>query len=193
MAQIPHAEAYPKVFRLQGGARAEISPLDEKDGEALLAFFRRVPEEDLYYLKDDVTNPEVIREWTTKIDVERAIPLKTVVEGEIVADGTLHRSRAFARRHIGDLRILVDPKYRQKGLGRRLIQELLDIAVELDLYKVIIDLVPTREGSAMELVEGMGFVHVATLSGGIRDYYGDYKDLMTFEVSLSDRETWWKS
>ena len=192
MTPIPHAEAYPKTFILPGGTRVELSPLEERDFEALLDFFRRVPEEDLYYLKDDVTDPRVIREWTTNINTERAIPIKAVVGGEIIADATLHRSRAFSRRHIGDLRILVDPRYRHGGLGGRLIKELLDIAAELGLYKVIIDLVPLREESAIELVEGMGFTHVATLRGEIRDYYGNYRDQLTFAISLSDRTTWWR-
>ena len=193
MTSIPKPETYPKTFKLAGGIEAELSPLNENDYEALLNFFRRVPEEDLYYLKDDVTDPDVVREWTSKIDIERAIPIKAVVGGKIVADATLHRSRAFTRRHVGDIRILVDPEHRRGGLGRRLVRELLDIAADIGLYKVIIDLVPQREESAIHLVELMGFTHAATLKGGIRDYYGEYRDQVTFEISLSDRETWWKT
>lgn len=193
MTTIPKAEEYPKLFKLTDGAEVEMSPLDENDYQGLLDFFRRIPEEDLYYLKDDTTDPEVVKEWTSKIDLERAIPVKAVVGGKIVADATLHRSRAFARRHIGDIRILVDPEHRHGGLGRRLIQELLDIAQDIGLYKVIIDLVPVREESAIELVERMGFTHSSTLHGGIRDYYGHYRDQVTYEASLTDRETWWKS
>ena len=70
--------------------------------------------------------------------------------------------------------------------------ELLDIAAELDLYRVSIELVSEREDAALEVVEGMGFKRVATLPGRIRDYFGSYKELVVLEVALSDRSTWWK-
>ena len=56
-----------------------------------------------------------------------------------------HRRGAPARRHIGKLRIVVDSDDREKGLGRRLIRELVDIAVDLGLHKVSFELVAHRE------------------------------------------------
>jgi GNAT superfamily N-acetyltransferase len=192
MASIPKLEGYPKSFTLNDGAEIELRPLNSNDHLGLLNLFQRVPEEDLYYLKDTVTDPEVIRDWTHNINLEKVISIVGLAGDTVVTDATLHRSRVFARKHIGEVRIEVDPEYRGEGLARRLIRELLDIAAELDLYRVSIELVPEREDAALEVVEGMGFKQVATLPGRIRDYFGSYKELAILEVSLSDRSTWWK-
>lgn len=192
MASIPKLEGYPKKFALNDGTEIELRPLESKDHMALLNLFQRVPEEDLYYLKDTVTDSEVIRDWTHNINLEKVISIMALVGDTIIADATLHRSRVFARKHVGEVRIVVDPEYRRKGGGRRLVRELLDIAAELDLYRVIIELVSEREDAAIDVVESLGFSKTATLKGRIRDYYGSYKDVVVLEIPLSDRSTWWK-
>ena len=189
---IPAFEGFPKQITLDDGTAVELRPLEQGDHEALHGFFSRIPEEDLYYLKDDVTDLDVIRNWTHNIDHERVIALEAVVDGEIVSDATIHRTRAFSRRHIGELRVVVDPRFRQRGLGSHVIRELLDIAKELNLYKVYIDLVTRREEAAIRFAERMGFERVATLPSRIMDYYGGYQDVVVMEVSLSDRNTWWR-
>ena len=189
---VPTFEGFPKHITLDDGTDVELRPLAESDHEALHGFFSRIPEEDLYYLKDDVTDLDVIRNWTHNIDHERVIALEAVVDGEIVSDATIHRTRAFSRRHIGELRVVVDPRFRQRGLGSHVIRELLDIAKELNLYKVYIDLVTRREEAAIRFAERMGFERVATLPSRIMDYYGGYQDVVVMEVSLSDRKTWWR-
>ena len=192
MPSTPSLEGFPKTFTLNDGTEVEIRPLAAEDSEALLSLFQRVPEEDLYYLKDTVTDPTVIEDWTREINLDRVIPIEALHDGRVIADATLHRSRVFARRHIGELRMVVDPEFRGRGLGRRLMRELLDIASELDLYRVVMELVPEREDAAIEVAERMGFERVATLPARIRDYFGSYKDLVVLEISLSDRSTWWE-
>ena len=192
MPSIPKLEGYPKSLTLNDGVEVQLRPLISSDSTALLSLFQQVPEEDLYYLKDTVTDPEVIRGWTNDINLERVIPIEALHGDRVIADATLHRSRVFARNHIGEVRVVVDPEYRGKGLGRRLMRELLDIAAELDLYRVVMELVPEREAAAIEVAESMGFQRVTTLPGRIRDYSGGYNDLAVLEISLSDRSTWWK-
>jgi L-amino acid N-acyltransferase YncA len=110
---------------------------------------------------------------------------------EIIADATLHRSRTPARRHIGELRVVVDPEYRELGLGRRLIRELLDISSELGLHQATFELVAQRETPAILAAESVGFQVAATLKGRIKDMWGIYQDLVLLELPLQDQQRWW--
>lgn len=192
MSPLPNADAYPKTIMLRDGTRVELRPLEEEDKLRLLRFFERVPEADRHFLKENVTAPDVVHSWVTRIDFERVIPIVAVVDDQIVGDATLHRSRAQARRHMGEIRVVVEPEYREKGLGRRLIRELLDIAVELGLYKASFELVAQREKAAIMAAESVGFQEVARLEGWVRDIWGNYQDLVVMELALKDHKEWWR-
>ena len=101
---------YPTVLLTNGGVRVTVRPMVPEDRDELLKFFRRVPARDRFYLKEDVTDPQVINRWAETVDYDQALPLLAMVENQIVADATLHRSRSGARRHLGEIRIVVDPE-----------------------------------------------------------------------------------
>jgi L-amino acid N-acyltransferase YncA len=183
---IPDIGAYPKTMLLRDETRVVMRPLTQEDAPRLLSFFQKIPEEERYYLKEDVVSAEVIQKWCNNIDFDRVIPIVALVDDEIIADATLHRSRALARRHFGELRVVVDPAYREIGLGRRLIGELLDIAVELGLWAVEFELVAHHENLAIAAAKSMGFQVSALLKERIRDLAGDPRDLVIMELPLWD-------
>ncbi len=189
---IPFLQGYPKKLALRDSTQVSIRPLDASDKTRLLKFFERVAEDERHYLKENVTAPEVINTWTTHVDLQRVIPIVAVAGDEIVADGTLHRSRAPARRHCGEIRLVVDPRFREKGLGSRMIRELVDLAVELGLHKVFFELADRREQAAILAAKGMGFSEAAVLSEAISDYWGNLQDLVILELPLKDRDFWWR-
>ena len=191
MTPMAHGETYPKTTLLHDGSSAVLRPLTKGDKLPLLKFFESVPEEERFYLKENVTAPEVVLNWTAHIDLERVIPIVAVVGDEIVADATLHRSRSPARGHIGELRLVVAPDYRDKGLGRRMLREILDVAAGLGLEKVTFELVAQREEAAVMAAGSMGFHEVTTLKEGARDFWGNYQDIVLMEVPLKDRYLWW--
>jgi len=97
-----------------------------------------------------------------------------------------------ARHHIGELRVVVDPEFRELGLGRRLIRELLDIAAALGLHKATFELVAQRETPAILAAESVGFQVAATLKDRIKDMWGNYQDLVLMELPLQEHERWWR-
>ncbi len=183
---------YPKMVLLRDSTRVTLRLLNSGDKIRLLEFFQRIPEEERHYLKDNVVGPEVIHQWTSDISWERVIPVVALAGDDIVADGTLHRSRAAARRHIGEIRVVVHPTYRDKGLGSRMIRELVDVAVDLGLHKVLFELVDRREKAAITASKMMGFSEVSVLQEGVRDFWGNYQDLVVLEMPLKDRQLWWR-
>ena len=91
---LPNVDNYPKIIMLQDDSLITLRPLEEGDKVALLDFFKRIPEEDRHYLKEAVTSPQVILDWTANVDYNRVIPIVAVAGSEIVADATLHLSRS---------------------------------------------------------------------------------------------------
>ena len=86
---------------------------------------------------------------------------------------------------------MVDPDYREVGLGRRLIRELLDTAAELGLHRVTFELVAEREKLAINAARSVGFKQIAVLPERIRDFRGNNQDLVLMDLSLGDRHQWW--
>jgi L-amino acid N-acyltransferase YncA len=177
---------YPTVELLKDGEKITIRPMLSTDKEALLEFFRRIPEEDRFYLKEDVTAPAVIARWTESLDYSRALPLLAFHEKKIIADATLHHRRAGARKHIGEVRIVVDPEYRNRGVGRLLLRKLIEIAKDKDLEKLIFEIVSDTEEAARKTARILGFVPVAILPGHVRDRNGLPHDLLIMELWVSD-------
>ena len=118
--------------------------------------------------------------------MDQTIPLVAVSGDKIIADSTLHRSRRAARRHVGELRIVVDPEYRGRGLGARLIHELIQLGVDLELERLVFELVDRREQPAIQAAVAAGFEEVAVLEGRVRDIYGIMQDLLVLELSLDE-------
>ena len=184
--------AYPKTLELDGES-ITVMPLRAEHESALLDFFLRVSEEDRFYLKEDVTSPRVISRWISELDYDRALPLLAVNEaGQVVADGTLMRSRAGARKHIGEVRIVVDPRYRQHGIGSAVIRELAEIAHETGLEKLVAEVVDAPRSRAIATMQALGFVQIATLPNHAKDVAGRPCDIVISELSLGRWSEWWQ-
>ncbi len=191
VATIPGIEAYPKTIMLRDETLVTVRLLREEDKVSLIEFFNRVPEEDRYYLKENVTSPEVVHSWTSSIDFRRVIPIVALAGDQIVADATLHRSRSPARSHAAEIRVVVDPAFREVGLGGRLIREMLDIAQDIGLHSATMELVADRELPAIMAAESVGFERMATLTDRVKDFWGNYRDLIILDIRLEDHQRWW--
>src|SRR3970040_1934176 len=83
--------AFPKEAVLRGGSRVLLRSLEDGDEQALLDFFLRIPEEERFFLKEDVTAPEVVDRWVRERDFRRALALVAMDGPRIVADAVLIR------------------------------------------------------------------------------------------------------
>lgn len=185
--------AYPTEKALLDGTGVTLRPMAPEDETGLLEFFLGVPEEERYYLKEDVTAPAVIKSWAEYLDYDRVLPLLALHDGRIVADATLHRRRAGARRHTAEIRLVVAPDFQGKGLGTELIRELLDIAADAGLDRVVMEVAEEGQKEALAVAQREGFVRVATLRGHIRDTRGRPQNLGLLEMPLGKWYEWWRS
>jgi len=179
---------YPKTWNLSGGVQVTVRPMTADDRDGLVAFFQRIPDSDLSFLKEDVKSPRVIDGWIENLNYDRVLPLVIEADGRIIADATLHRRREGWRRHLGGLRIVVDPEFREIGLASRLIDELVDVATDEGLDRAYVEL-PTDAAAALEVFEERGFTKVAVFEQNIIDLDGKYHDLAVLHLDLVDLTT----
>lgn len=177
---------YPTVHLTIDGTQIEIRPMVPEDKDALVEFFRSIPAEDRFYLKEDVTDANVIAHWAENLDYGRALPLLAVIDGKIVADATLHHSRAGARKHVGEVRVVVAPDYRGKGIGRGLIHKLAEIAKDKGINKLMFELVTEKEEGARRTAVIQGYAPVAVLKDHVMDIEGNTHDVMLMELKVKD-------
>jgi L-amino acid N-acyltransferase YncA len=186
MTTIYPIPGFPTVSLTADGAQMTIRPMVPEDQEALLDFFCRIPAVDRFYLKDEVADPKTMERWAQTLDYSRVLPLLALLDDKIVGDGTLHHHRAGARQHVGEVRAVVDPAYRNRGVGRGLLHKLIDLAGDQGLKKLMFEVVADTEQAARHTAQVLGFVPVAVLSAHVRDLAGTAHDLLILERRLLD-------
>jgi L-amino acid N-acyltransferase YncA len=179
---------YPAMYLTEDRAQMTIRPMVPEDQDDLLDFFRRISPEDRFDLKEDVTNPKIMERWAQTLDYTRVLPLLALLDGKIVGDGTLHYRRAGARQHVGEVRVVVDPAYRNRGVGKGLLHKLIEIAGDKGLTKLMFEVVADTEEAARHTAQTLGFVPVATLPGHVLDPRGTPHDLIILERRLLGSE-----
>jgi GNAT superfamily N-acetyltransferase len=127
---------------------------------------------------------EVHRDQLYELDYDQVLPLIAIHNGRIVGDATLHFSHVGWTKHQGEIRLTTDPRYREKGLGTILLEDLIDIATDLGLEQLSAEIPPVLD-KAFYLFEKLGFEEVANLKGFVRDLEGNESDLVLMTKSLS--------
>lgn len=181
---------YPKQLRVTPGPAISVRPMVREDAAALLTFFRRVPDDERYFLKDDVVSESVVEGWAEHLDYDRALPLLGLDGERICADGVLIRHRGDARSHYAEVRIVVDPEYRQRGLGTALLRELIDIAWDAELESVQGEFVRDIQEDALQAVKALGGIEVGVISDAVRDHSNVSHDLVVLRLPLGRSWQW---
>jgi L-amino acid N-acyltransferase YncA len=160
-----------------GGTEVEIDRMTSQDREALAAFVARLPPEDLLFLPRDISHPKVMDAWMRSLDKGSMASLIARSGGEVVGSTAIAVDRHSWSRHVGELRVLVSPTGRGKGLGRALIQECFVQAIELGLKKLVAQMTISQRG-AIAIFEDLGFRPEALLHAHVADRNGDMHDLV---------------
>ncbi len=182
-------EGYPKTVTLKDGTDVTLRPMVKKDKEKLYGFFRSLTEDDRMYLRDEVGRKDTIDKWVKNLDYDRVLPILAESNGAIVADATLHRRPYGWMRHVGEIRIVVDRKYRRKGLGALLAKEIFYQALKLGLEKLVAEMAEEQK-AAVRVFEALGFHREAVLPGSIVDSRGKKHNLVKM---ANDVDELWKS
>ncbi len=150
----------------------EIRQLQPGDRDAVTRFLRRVPEADRTFFKEDVDDPEVVDAWVQPGPV-RAI---AVDGGEVVGSLSVVPLHGWSS-HVGEVRLVVDPAARGRGIGRELARHAVHDAVELGLAKLVVEVIADQT-ALIAMFVALGFDAEALLSDHVRDRNGQIRDLL---------------
>jgi ribosomal protein S18 acetylase RimI-like enzyme len=161
-----------------------IAALGPEHLPALRAFLDGLPEGDVTFIKEDVRDPAVAERWVREPDPAcRWVALEE--DGGSIAGLVSIRPLVGWSSHVGELRLVVAPAARGRGLGRTLARHALQKALELGLAKIVVEVVAEQEG-AVRMFTDLGFRGEALLENHIRDRSGELRDLFVLAHSAGD-------
>ncbi len=176
---------FRQLGTLADGTRVLLRPLLAEDKAQLEVFFKSIAPEDRQFMRDDVTDQDVVESWIENLDYRHVLPLMAVVNDRFVGDATLH-FRSGPSRHVADIRIFLLPEYRRRGLGTLMLKTLIDIARKAGI-QFIVALVVADQTRVIEAFRNVGFERKAILE----DFYlmpnGDPHDVAIMVLSLKPR------
>ena len=165
----------PRSLQL-GGATLQLARLQPQDAPALAAFAAALPPHDLLFLRRDISHPKVVAAWM-QASAEGRLHSLTVREGDaLVGCSAIVVDELSWSRHVGELRVLVAPAWRGRGLGRVLIQQCFAQALALGLDKLVAQMT-VDQVAAIAVFEELGFRAEALLRDHVKDRDGQLHDL----------------
>ena len=87
-------DAYPKQVKLSDGTEVTIRRMDPKDQEKILKFANTLPQDDLLFLRTDITDPAIVKEWAENLKRGRTHTLLAESGDEVVGYGSIHSDHA---------------------------------------------------------------------------------------------------
>lgn len=183
------AATYPRHVELRSGRAVALRPMQRADEVELVRFFTDLPASFTEHRRDDIKDPRVVRSMVRNADTTRTWTLLAFRDdGSIIGVATLHSPFRGWRRHVGEVRVVVSPKYIRQGLATALVRELVHAAGDRGLLKLEA-LVLAHQKSVVRSLENLGFRQEAEL----RDHAIDGEDkLHDLVVMCHHVEALWK-
>ncbi len=177
-------KTYPWNHRF-GDVDVTLRTITAADHGMILEFTRALPEDDLLFLRMDVTQANVIDLWIRNIETGKTFSLLAEADGRMVGYCSLHHSEILWTRHLGEIRLLVAPDYRGKGIGGELARQTFELAAHMSLRKLVVQMMSTQQ-DAQTLFHHLGFVPEALLHDWAIDRNGRTHDLIVLSREVEE-------
>jgi ribosomal protein S18 acetylase RimI-like enzyme len=159
----------------------EIRAVETGDADEMTRFFERIPESDRTFLKEDVADPRVLADWVQP-GAGRTIAFD---QGEVVGALAVVRLVGWSS-HVGEVRLVVDPEHRGRGIGRQLARQAVRDAVDMGLKKLVVEVI-ADQAPLIAMFRGLGFEPEALLTDHVRDRSGQMRDLIVLANSVDEQ------
>jgi GNAT superfamily N-acetyltransferase len=173
-----------KAGTLKDGTEVVLRPMTQADRKAVGEFFSNLTPAVLQYVRHDVTDPNVLDKWFDQLNYEKVFPLLAFKGNTVVSNATLHRVAYGWRKHLGTVRIVVAPEYHERGLGTLMINELVELAQEFGLEKLMVEF-PLKAHSALAMFKHVGFSPRAVIEGLMKGRHGENLDIVVMVMDVA--------
>ena len=178
-------ERYPITIILRDGTEVVIRPAEDTYVERLFRFFSNMPSSDLLIFKDDLPEAEHRGNWFISNLYSKVLRLVALRGDEIIATGTVHKEGLYWL-NAAEIKLIVDPPNRGKGIGSKLFNRLLLELFQLRMRKVIVRYTPDNI-SFTRIIGHYGFKPETVLSCFIMDENtNEKKDLIIASFNLEE-------
>lgn len=178
-------EDYPKKVKLLDGREVTLKTMVPDDRDALYGFFNLISPEDKLYVREDISNLSVIQKWVDELDYDKILPILAWLDKKVVADASLNRTSHGWSAHVGEIRMLVSPDMRKKGLGTLMAREIFHLALQTGLDKIIVQTMGEQE-RVRKIFTDLGFTQEASLKSHVKDLSGRKHDLVIVSHDVED-------
>lgn len=165
------ANAFIDTFSVNCGKTVTIRYPDWSDIDALVEFTNSLSREDTFvqisgevFTKSDEIN--YLSENMKRIALDNMVQLFVFVDGKLVGNASIIRER-YRMKHVGSLAIAIADGYREMGIGKRLLQDLIDQSEkQLKLKLLTLTCIETNE-RALHVYQSLGFTKVGCIPKAI--------------------------
>jgi len=131
----------------------------EDDAAPICAIYNQGIEDRIATLETELRTPEERRQWMAARGPRHPV-IVAEVNGAVAGWGSLNRyNPRAAYDHVADFSVYVERQWRGRGVGRRLLERLIELAREIGYHKMMLSAFPWNEGG-VALYERMGFTTV---------------------------------
>lgn len=169
---------------LRDGSALVLRSLNRNDSEALLKFYRSLPEEDRLYIGDDVTRPEFVARYIERAEEGRITSVVAESGGALVGSAALYRQKHGWTAHVAQIRMAVAKPFQRRGLGTELARCLVKVAMERGVDKLVAEVAENQAGAKKAFLK-LGFQQEAILRGHVKDAQGRKHDLCILSNDVS--------
>ena len=124
--QIKTNRPYPIQVKLRDGRSAPIRVMQPADLDQIVEFAKQLPADDLLFLRTDITDRNVVKQWIDNIKNGHTITLLAEIDGELAAYASVHLDQARmdpAGRRNSNHHLAPFPRHRpRQAPGRRSIR-----------------------------------------------------------------------
>jgi RimJ/RimL family protein N-acetyltransferase len=145
-----------------------------EDAELTLRNANRIGAEEIYIMLEGVPNLQEEVRWLSAFDGMRNVLFVALADDEVIGAADCHAGTFAKDRHVGGIGIAIQDGWREAGLGRRMMERILEWMRARGFAKAELTVFATNR-RARSLYESLGFVEEGVRRRHVR-IRGEYVD-----------------